>query len=98
MTLQKLLRTLLFLLAISTGNLLAEAESYLLQEGSLPPVEWQTQQAIQTLDSPSAPDRAGALEQLGFMRAYEQADTVSPFVNDPDPSVRREPARVDRRT
>lgn len=74
-------------------GLIFTAEATYLKEGlPLPPVEWQAQDAEKRLASPDASVRAGAVEQLGFMRDYSRADIVTAALSDPDAAVRREAA------
>ncbi|MCU0857483.1 MAG: HEAT repeat domain-containing protein [Pontiellaceae bacterium] len=55
-----------------------------------PPYQWQINQALERLKNPDASVRAGAAEQLGFMRAYGEAQAVAVLTADPDAAVRRE--------
>ncbi len=73
--------------------LAAAAQAGYLQTGrELPPLQWQIRDAQARLQSADAAARAGALEQLGFMRAGSEAERVASFLSDPDPAVRREAA------
>ena len=72
------------------GLACAANATYLLDDLSTPPVEWQARDAEQRLASPTASVRAGAVEQLGFMRAYDRAEAVAAALSDPNASVRRE--------
>ena len=74
------------------GLACAANATYLLDNLSMPPVEWQAKNAENRLASPTASVRAGAVEQLGFMRDYDRADVVTAALSDPDAAVRREAA------
>jgi len=64
--------------------------SYLADDFKQSPYEWQLQNATGRLASPIAHVRAGAVEQLGFMRAWSEAEPVAGMLQDPDAAVRRE--------
>ena len=63
---------------------------YLQDDFSLSPYEWQLSDIRERLASEQAETRAGAVEQIGFMRAYGQTDAVTPLLVDLDAAVRRE--------
>ncbi len=64
-----------------------------LQDGfRLPPAEWQIRDAQTRLASAAPAVRAGAVEQLGLMRAFDCAAPVARALSDPDAPVRREAA------
>lgn len=83
-------------LALCIFNLLSASvdASYLADGCQVSPVEWQLQQVDKQLLSDDAWSRAGALEQIGFMRAYDRAEKVADFIDDEDPVVRREAVMV----
>ena len=61
-------------------------------ESHLDPFSWQVAEFTTLLSNESAKRRAGAVEALGFLRAYEASDMVTKLLDDQDPSVRREAA------
>jgi HEAT repeat protein len=65
---------------------------YLADRLKTDPFTWQVQDAVKRTDSASASVRAGAIEQIGFMRAYDRAGAVTQALSDPDAAVRREAA------
>lgn len=77
------------LITFFMGGLEASA-SYLSDGFKEAPAAWQARQAVEQMQHGSASVRAGAIEQLGFMRATAQAAMVAAAATDPDAAVRRE--------